>query len=94
MADRGTGTPGPPGTPARRPDAELLAYRAFRLGRRADYLRFARARLGSDTAAAEAVERAFELIRDEWPGMLRTAHLERSAWTLLVRCVRAYEDAP
>ncbi|WP_372409721.1 hypothetical protein [Streptomyces luteireticuli] len=81
MADRGDGTA------PRRPDAERLSYRAFRLDRREDYLRFARARLGSDAAADRAVERAFEAIRDDWPGMLRKAHLERCAWELLVRCV-------
>ncbi|MBH1933801.1 hypothetical protein I5Q34_05730 [Streptomyces sp. AV19] len=76
------------GVVARRPDAERLSYRAFRLGRRADYLRFARARLGSEAAAAEAVERAFDVIRDNWPALLRMAQLERCAWTLLVRHVR------
>ncbi|GAA2917215.1 hypothetical protein GCM10020221_11670 [Streptomyces thioluteus] len=72
-----------------RAPADALAFRAFRLAHRDGYLRFATDRLGSEAEAEAAVERAFEAIRDAWPGMLRMAHLERHAQELLVRYVDA-----
>ncbi|MER5781073.1 sigma-70 family RNA polymerase sigma factor [Streptomyces mobaraensis] len=65
------------------PDADRLSFWAFHLARRRDYMRFAYAQLGSDADAEEAVDLAFEAVMHSWPRMLRMAHLEQYAWTIL-----------
>ncbi|MBT2480693.1 sigma-70 family RNA polymerase sigma factor [Streptomyces sp. ISL-94] len=60
-----------------------LSYWAFHANRRPSYMRFAYLQLGSDAAAEEAVDAAFDSIMGEWLKMLHMDRLDAYAWTVL-----------
>ncbi|MFE4260845.1 RNA polymerase sigma factor [Streptomyces sp. NPDC056883] len=60
-----------------------LSYWAFHADRRPAYMRFAYLQLGSDAAAEEAVDAAFDSIMGEWLRMLHMDRLDAYAWTVL-----------
>ncbi|MFF3209889.1 RNA polymerase sigma factor [Streptomyces sp. NPDC002886] len=62
-----------------------LSYWAFHADRRPAYMRFAFLQLGSDAAAEEAVDAAFDSIMCEWLRMLHMDRLDAYAWTVLKR---------
>ncbi|MGW6979440.1 sigma factor-like helix-turn-helix DNA-binding protein [Streptomyces sp. NPDC054932] len=64
-----------------------LSYWAFHANRRPAYMRFAYLQLGSDAAAEEAVDAAFDSIMGEWLRMLHMDRLDAYAWTVLKRCL-------
>ncbi|MGK5637298.1 RNA polymerase sigma factor [Streptomyces sp. URMC 126] len=83
MTEGAPDDPGREGPMERWSDTDRLSFWAFHLARRRDYMRFAYAQLGSDADAEEAVDLAFEAVMRNWPRMLRMAHLEQYAWTIL-----------
>ncbi|MEU8774372.1 sigma-70 family RNA polymerase sigma factor [Streptomyces sp. NPDC048606] len=60
-----------------------LSYWAFHANRRPAYMRFAYLQLGSDAAAEDAVDAAFDSIMNEWLRMLHMDRLDAYAWTVL-----------
>ncbi|MEU9252178.1 sigma factor-like helix-turn-helix DNA-binding protein [Streptomyces sp. NPDC048270] len=64
-----------------------LSYWAFHANRRPAYMRFAYLQLGSDEAAEEAVDSAFDSIMGEWLRMLHMDRLDAYAWTVLKQCL-------
>ncbi|MFD9358603.1 RNA polymerase sigma factor [Streptomyces sp. NPDC060031] len=60
-----------------------LSYWAFHSNRRPAYMRFAYLQLGSDAAAEQAVDAAFDSIMNEWLPMLHMDRLDAYAWTVL-----------
>ncbi|MFD4244385.1 sigma factor-like helix-turn-helix DNA-binding protein [Streptomyces sp. NPDC058525] len=64
-----------------------LSYWAFHANRRPAYMRFAYLQLGSDEAAEEAVDAAFDSIMGEWLRMLHMDRLDAYAWTVLKQCL-------
>ncbi|QEV49680.1 sigma-70 family RNA polymerase sigma factor [Streptomyces vinaceus] len=60
-----------------------LSYWAFHANRRPSYMRFAYLQLGSDAAAEDAVDAAFDSIMNEWLRMLHMDRLDAYAWTIL-----------
>lgn len=64
-----------------------LSYWAFHANRRPTYMRFAYLQLGSDEAAEEAVDAAFDSIMGEWLRMLPMDRLDAYAWTVLKQCL-------
>ncbi|MFD7912327.1 sigma-70 family RNA polymerase sigma factor [Streptomyces sp. NPDC059752] len=64
-----------------------LSYWAFHANRRPAYMRFAYLQLGSDAAAEEAVDTAFDSIMGEWLRMLHMDRLDAYAWTVLKHCL-------
>ncbi|WP_251073059.1 RNA polymerase sigma factor [Streptomyces sp. ISL-43] len=60
-----------------------LSYWAFHADRRPAYMRFAFLQLGTDAAAEEAVDAAFDSIMVEWLRMLHMDRLDAYAWTVL-----------
>ncbi|WP_328787865.1 MULTISPECIES: sigma-70 family RNA polymerase sigma factor [unclassified Streptomyces] len=64
-----------------------LSYWAFHANRRPAYMRFAYLQLGSDAAAEEAVDAAFDSIMGEWLRMLHMDRLDAYAWTVLKHCL-------
>ncbi|MFJ2746830.1 sigma factor-like helix-turn-helix DNA-binding protein [Streptomyces sp. NPDC087297] len=64
-----------------------LSYWAFHANRRPAYMRFAYLQLGSDGAAEEAVDAAFDSIMGEWLRMLHMDRLDAYAWTVLKQCL-------
>ncbi|WP_326587018.1 sigma-70 family RNA polymerase sigma factor [Streptomyces sp. NBC_01294] len=64
-----------------------LSYWAFHANRRPAYMRFAYLQLGSDAAAEEAVDAAFDSIMGEWLRMLHMDRLDAYAWTVLKQCL-------
>ncbi|MGW5847357.1 sigma factor-like helix-turn-helix DNA-binding protein [Streptomyces sp. NPDC055254] len=64
-----------------------LSYWAFHANRRPAYMRFAYLQLGSDAAAEEAVDAAFDSIMNQWLRMLHMDRLDAYAWTVLKLCL-------
>ncbi|WP_242438589.1 sigma factor-like helix-turn-helix DNA-binding protein [Streptomyces sp. CB00455] len=64
-----------------------LSYWAFHANRRPAYMRYAYLQLGSDAAAEDAVDRAFDSIMAEWLRMLHMDRLDAYAWTVLKHCL-------
>ncbi|MFB7976704.1 RNA polymerase sigma factor [Streptomyces vinaceus] len=60
-----------------------LSYWAFHANRRPSYMRFAYLQLGSDAAAEDAVDAAFDSIMNEGLRMLHMDRLDAYAWTIL-----------
>ncbi|MET9467159.1 sigma factor-like helix-turn-helix DNA-binding protein [Streptomyces sp. NPDC006544] len=73
-----------------------LSYWAFHTDRRPSYMRFAYLQLGSDAAAEEAVDAAFDSIMGEWLRMLHMDRLDAYAWTVLKQRIarRQYVRSP
>ncbi|WP_251055384.1 RNA polymerase sigma factor [Streptomyces sp. ISL-66] len=73
-----------------------LSYWAFHSDRRPAYMRFAYLQLGSDAAAEEAVDSAFDSIMGEWLRMLHMDRLDAYAWTVLKQRIagRQYRHSP
>ncbi|MEV7522052.1 sigma factor-like helix-turn-helix DNA-binding protein [Streptomyces sp. NPDC091371] len=67
--------------------AARVSYWAFHANRRPTYMRFAYLQLGSDAAAEEAVDAAFDSIMGEWLRMLHMDRLDAYAWTVLKQCI-------
>ncbi|MFB7468734.1 sigma factor-like helix-turn-helix DNA-binding protein [Streptomyces sp. NPDC056224] len=71
-----------------------LSYWAFHANRRPAYMRFAYLQLGSDAAAEQAVDAAFDSIMGEWLRMLHMDRLDAYAWTVLKHCLVDWRQRP
>lgn len=67
--------------------AARLSYWAFHADRRPAYMRFAYLHLGSDAAAEQTVDAAFDSIMSQWLRMLHMDRLDAYAWTVLKHCI-------
>lgn len=67
--------------------AARLSYWAFHADRRPVYMRFAYLHLGSDEAAEQTVDDAFDAMMGEWLRMLPMDRLDAYAWTVLKQCI-------
>ncbi|MDH6537500.1 RNA polymerase sigma factor (sigma-70 family) [Streptomyces sp. SPB4] len=71
-----------------------LSYWAFHANRRPPYMRFAYLQLGSDAAAEDAVDAAFDSIMNEWHRMLHMDRLDAYAWTVLKQRIVDWQRRP